>query len=214
MKHEYAGPEDRIHKLRPAKMFDQHGRRYSALLDKSNGTPVGQGPRPDGWRAPWMPGQEWFRYHEDESNPMRFRIDYDGMLNDRIAAHEQYEREWTDFAVVNGWDPKDPDIAGRIIAKVGKRPLPLEIIVAAMQGNRYVLGLTETVDERVVPFLRMKPKYQRIEKKLERIAGMNFADHDEELEDRMDLQEAHDPDDTPRGRVPVKPKRQPRQTAA
>lgn len=210
MKSEYAGPDDRLHKIRPAKMWDHHGRRYGAVLDKSNGIPIGRGPRPDGWRAPWMPGQEWFRYHEDETNPMKFRIDYESMLESSMAAHEAYDRQWTDYAVGNGWDPKDEAMIGRIVAKIGPRPLPFELIVAAMQGNKYILGLTEKVDKRVEPFLRMRPKYTRTAKKQEILSGLDFTDHDddEDLEERMDLQEQHDPEDTPRGRVPVKSKRQ------
>lgn len=180
MKTEYAGADDRIHKLRPAKMTDHHGRRFAATLDKSNMTPVGQGPRPDGWRAPWMPGQEWFRYHEDEENPLRFRIDYQGMLAERVRAHEQYRAEWEAFAVSNGWDPADESVAGRIIAKVGKKPLPVELIVAAMQGNKYILGLTDVVDSRVVPFLNQRPRYTRQAKLAAVVASMDFADHDDE----------------------------------
>lgn len=214
-KHEFAGPDDRIHKIRSAKMWDQHGRRFAAVLDMSNGIPVGRGPNPDGWRAPWMPGQEWFRYLEDESNPLRFRIDYEGLLVQYMAAHEQYDADWEAFATSNGWDPKDPDVAGRIIAKVGQRPQPIELIVAAMQGNKYILGLTTKVDERVVPFLKQRPVYKRQAKRAEKLAGMDFADHDadEDLERRMDLDETIDTENVGGQRqkvVPVKPKRQPK----
>lgn len=202
MSHDYAGPEDRIHKVRAARFYDQHDRKFSATVDKKNGSPIGNGPQPSGWRPPWMPTQEWFRYFEQD-DPTRFRIDYDAMLQDRIAAHEQYDREWNDFAVAQGWDPKDEDKAGRIIAKVGKRPQPIELVVAAMQGNKYILGLTAKVDERIVPFLRQRPVYQRAAKKQEVLASMDFTDHDddEDLEERMDLQEQFDPEATPRGVV-------------
>lgn len=218
-KHEFAGPDDRIHKIRSAKMWDQHNRRHAAVLDKSNGIPVGRGPNPDGWRAPWMPGQEWYRYLEDDTNPMRFRIDYEGLLNERVAAHERYDAEWEAFATSNGWDPKDPDVAGRIIAKVGMRPLPIELIVAAMQGNKYILGLTDVVDKRIVPFLNQKPIYKRVAKRQEMLAKMDFADHDgdEDLEARMDLDESIDRENVGGQRqkvVPVKPKKQPKGVAA
>lgn len=209
--HEYAGPEDRIHQLRPAKMWDQHGRKYAATLEKKTGTPVAQGPRPDGWRAPWIPSQEWFRYGEDEQNPMRFRIDYDGLLADRIASHEGYQAQWDAWASANGWDPKDPEFAGRIIAKVGKRPLPVEPILAAMAGNKYILGLTDKVDTRLLPFLNEKPRYHRAAKlqALKDQADWSF-DPDDEMEQRMDVDEDFDRDGVGGQRqkvVPVRPKK-------
>jgi hypothetical protein len=211
VKHEYAGADDRIHRIRPAKMYDNHGRRFAATLDKSNATPIGQGPRPDGWSAPWMPGQEWFRYHEDDEHPNRFRIDYEGMLADRIKAHDDYDQAFMAEAVKRGWDAKDPDKAGQITAIIGKRPLPIELIVAAMQGNKYVLGLTTKVDSRITPFLNQKPIYRREARKQAVLASMDFADHDEDeaFEERMDLQEKYQPDAEPMAPRPVRRKKAP-----
>lgn len=199
-----AGPDDQSHTRRFGYLYDNHGRKFSANLDLKTGQPVGEGPRPVGWKAPWLPSQEWARY--DSNDPTRFRWDYEGLLAQRMEAHELYESEYRQYAVSHGWDPSDEAKRPIIESVVGKKKgiQPIELVVAAMQGNKYVLGLTDKVDQRIVPFLR-----KREDKKQRVLSSMNFADveEDAEFEERMDIQEAFDPQDTPRGRVPVKTKR-------
>jgi hypothetical protein len=186
-------------------MRDQHGRLFQCVVDTRTGTPIGNGPQPLGWRAPWIPSQEWARYSADD--PFTFRWDYDGMLADRIAAHEVYEQQYTDFCTRHGWDPADPAKQGQVVSVIGVRPQPIELIVAAMQGNKYLLGLTPTVDTRVLPFLKMRPTYQRQAKKDARLAAMpDFSDPPEGVDEYGDLEEATDPQPTrlPKARKPKK----------
>jgi hypothetical protein len=203
-----AGPDDQSHSRRYTKMRDQHGRLWGCEIDIRTGTPVGHGPRPVGWKAPWLPSQEWFRYNPRGDNPNLFRIDYDSMVADRVAAHDAYDAAFTQYAVAHGWDPNDSSKRGVIESVVGKRPLPIEVIKAAMQGNKYVLGLTDVVDTRVVPFLRKKENKQ--ERKLAAMPDFTDQDTDEELEARMDLQDQFQPDDEPRDRAPIKTAKRPK----
>lgn len=190
---------------RPGTLTDQHGRKWRASIDKKSGFPVGV-IQPLGWLAPWMPPQGFFRFTEEE--PTRMEIDYEAILNQRLQDHEQWAAGFRQAALVRGWDPDDKAKAMNITEIVGKKPQPVEPVVAAMQGNRWILGLTQKVDPRLEPFTRQAER--RVSRVLQE---MDFSDDDdtadqtdEEFEDRMDLQEAVDPEATPRGRVPIKPK--------
>jgi hypothetical protein len=54
---------------------------------------------------------------------------------------------------------------------IGNPPLPWEPVAAAMQGNSYILGLSDTVDPRLEPFVRKQTREERL---MEGIP--NFAD--------------------------------------
>ncbi|HUR55045.1 MAG TPA: hypothetical protein VMZ71_13010 [Gemmataceae bacterium] len=191
--------------IRHTKMRDQHDRLYGVTIDTRTGTPIGMGPKPLGWKAPWMLSQEWARYDRDD--PMRFTWDYEGALNDRIAAHELYDQQYEDFCTKRGWDPTDESKKGQVTSVIGVRPQPIELIVAAMQGNKYILGQTTVVDERVVPFLKMRPKYQRQAKKEARLASLpDFSDPPDGVDEYGDLEEQVDkrPTRLPKARKPKK----------
>jgi hypothetical protein len=181
-------------------LYDNHDRKYSASIDKKSGFPVGV-IQPDGWTAPWYASQTFFKF-EDEDSPNRFRIDYQTMLDERIKAHEAYAFEYRKAALDRGWDPEDQSKAAAIIQVVGPKPLPIEPIVAAMQGNRWILGFTKVVDKRLQPFVR-----QRTDRVTKAIAGMDFSDDEpltgtnvvetekfgDDFDDLLDLEEAVDP---------------------
>jgi hypothetical protein len=172
-----------------------HGRRWYATggIDKRSGGAVGP-IKPLGWQAPWLPDPTFFRFNPDEPNMLT--IDYQGMLDSRLAAHAAWNAEFRSMALKRGWDPSDPEKLNSLVELVGPKPLPVEPIIAAMQGNPWILGLSQKVDPRVERFL---PKKQsRVATALDsfdfRPVEEPDAETDEHFDDRMDLEEQHDRD--------------------
>jgi hypothetical protein len=219
---------DQASTRRPATLYDQHvstkypkGRPWHADVDKKSGFPVGL-VRPKGWRAPWLPEQTFFKYDADEPN--RFAIDYDAILNERIQALTEYQQEYDSKAVSKGWDPSDETKRDNIEKVVGKRPLPIEPVLAAKQGNAFILGLTEKVDPRLEPFVRKETTRDRILKALPDFSDEPFGasgiledqeveTEDEELNRLLDLEEDVDAEAVGGKRVPVKSNKKPSKAA-
>lgn len=190
---------------RPGRWTDQHGRKWHASVDIRSGGAVGP-IQPLGWRAPWMPDQTFFRFSDEEHTQMT--IDYQQMLDERLAAHESWSTEFRSAALKRGWSPDDEEKRNSLIELVGPMPHPVEPILAAMQGNKWILGLTQVVDKRLEPFI--PKKVTRTEKALADVDYSFDPESDslkDNLEELMDIEESVDPDATPRGRVPVKPRK-------
>ncbi len=202
---------------RPGTLYDQHvspdfpkGRPWHASIDKKSGFPVGV-IQPKGWHAPWEPPQSAFVFSEDD--PTRFRIDYETLITSRRLTHSEYDAQMRQAALVRGWDPTDPEKRSSLEALVGPSPLPVEVLVAAMQGNKRVLGLTDKPDPRVDAFL---PKRDSRTERL--FAGMpDFSDVDDDdlagygpgadadvLDHLLDIEESVDPQAVGGKRVKVK----------
>ena len=184
---------------RPGICTDQHDRKWSCLIDKRSGYPVGF-LKPHGWSAPFRPpqGTNYFVFSKDEPN--RFRINYEAMLEERLQAEKEHNDDREGKAVVRGWDPNDPekqDALDRIAQKRKTKAVPKEVIIACMQGDPWTLGKTDRVNEKVNKFL---PKKQsRSEALMAKFADLDLsADEPESLADDVDalveLEEAHDRD--------------------
>lgn len=191
---------------RPGTVYDQHGRPWGASIDKKSGFPVGV-IQPKGWRAPWIPPQSGRTFRFDKDDPTRFVINYEWLLEQRLQDLKQYDDERQKAALVRGWNPTDPEKQEALDALVGSRDKyqSAEVIVACIQGDKWILGQTDKVN----------PKLERfIPKKVDRKAALlskfpDFTVPDEETAERyMDVEEEHDPEATPKGVVPVKPKKQ------
>lgn len=210
---------------RPAIVYDQHaipghplfaqGRPWGCTVEKNTGYPVGA-IKPRGWRAPWLPPQGPEIFVFDKDNPTRFTINYEHLLAERAKDAEDAEKARIDAAVARGWNPSDPEKQEALDQLTGRRgdmQRP-EVIVACMKGDLWILGASDRVNPKVEKFLPKKTT--RISKLLDRYdfsideTEPEPASLADDLEARMDLQEQHDPDDTPRGRVPVKPSKTPR----
>ena len=210
---------DQASTRRPGTIYDQHvsaqfpkGRPWDASIDKKSGYPTGS-ISPKGWKAPWLPPITSFKFSEEEVN--RFVIDYDALLNERIEAHADYQTQKEQSAVSRGWDPNSEEKQAVLESLIGKPPLPIEPIVAAMQGNSWMLGLTDKVDPRLEPFVRKLTRKQKM------MAGLpDFSDEPigvsgiledqepdfrDELDRLLDLEEDADPASTGGKRVAVKP---------
>lgn len=199
---------------RPGTFTDQHGRVWSAPVEKSTGYPVGA-IKPRGWRAPWIPpqGPEVFVFSKD--NPTVFTINYEFLLSQRVKDLEEKLAERQSAAVVRGWDPSDPEKQEALDKITGpmeglNRP---EIIAACIQGDKWILGLTEVVNPKVAQYL---PKKQsRVQKIMSQMPDFSVPDEDA-AERYMDLEEEHDAEGVGSQRqavVPMKPKRKPKEAA-
>lgn len=198
---------------RPGKVTDQHGRVWATYVDNRSGFPLGTF-QPIGWSAPWEPPQGPEIFVCDKNNPTIVTINYQHLLDEREAARREVEESRKAAAAARGWDHLDPekqDLLDKVSQPRDKTNAP-EIIVACMQGNPWILGLTDVRDERVAKYLPSKKK--GVESRLAQYEDFSVPATGEsikdDLETLMDLQEAHDADATPRGRVPMRPKKQPK----
>jgi len=182
---------------RPQTMVDQHGRKWFADIEKRSGYPVG--PIRNRFDAPWLPDQAALRISPEEPN--HIFIDYDWMLSQRQEAHRDYHARAVEESASRRWDvPKDGTTYSRELQLiVGKPPKPIEPIVAAMQGNKWILGLTTKVDERLTPFIETATAAR--EEMLRSLP--DFRD----VDPYGDLEEAHDPDALGGQSAPVRRRR-------
>lgn len=147
-------------KRRPWFGKDQHGRLWFANFDVQTGETVGRydpagpekrdGTRAAPWGAPWYPPQQYIL----RKGNYKIVIDYDTWINDADRA----SREYRDALIRKGiqlhgqaFNPEQPTVA--VLHEVGPAPLPVEVPVAMKQGNKFALGLSSVVDERLEKFL-------------------------------------------------------------
>lgn len=205
---------------------DQHGRKWVGSIDKKSGFPVGKiqplglrdaegKPQPGGWRAPWIPPQSCDTFKFDPQDPAKFRINYEWLLEERLAAVKEFEDGRRKAALVRGWDPTDPEKQEALDALGGAREglQHPELVVACMQGDRYILGLTDVVNPKVAQFLPKKvDRREALLSKFPDFTAPEAPSLADDLERRMDIEERVDPKATPK-HVPVKPSKRPKAPA-
>lgn len=178
------GAEDQTTFRHPGKWYDQHDRLWDGLVEKRSGHPTGnlslRHKTPLGNRPPWEPDQGYLVLDKDD--PTAINIDYERMLTDRLAAREEWNKHGVDVASARSWEiPESKDeygyypFAERIVAVIGKRPASWVPVKAAMDGNRWILGFTDSVDERIEPFVTRVTTRQNLTEALP-----SFASGDEE----------------------------------
>lgn len=137
-----AKAKDQQEKRRPAILTDQWGRKYRTVLERATGDPVGAlvpvlaaplGPPddPDCWRV-----------HSDEPN--RITLLYENWLSKLEAAHLQWRSQIGRFAQAMYGEKAAEAVehpSAELLNTVGPKPFPLEPVLAAREGNKYVLGL-------------------------------------------------------------------------
>lgn len=131
-------------------LWDQHGRMMHASIEKKSGYPVG--PIQLLMDAPLEPDQKYLIL--DPLNVTKVTIDYASWIRDRQIANAEYHARAIEVNTANNWAPL---VAGEpypkhLTKEIGKPPLPVEPIVAAAQGNKWVLGLTNVIDTRLAHF--------------------------------------------------------------
>lgn len=150
---------------------DQHGRLWEGEIEKKSGDFCGLPPKPKGWAPPfdeWMPPAHIMRcgrnYEIVEDDGTRRQlageemfIDYAPWKTHVIQSMKEWEELLFDIGRTmsgDAFDPNNPTPA--VLARIGKKPMPVEPIMAMEQGNRYALGLTTKVDDRLRPFFPVK----------------------------------------------------------
>lgn len=129
----------------PLTMTDQHGRLWESTLDvTSMGTCAPINPR--GWNAPLSVPMNYVR-HQGKKDVTRVIIDYDRWIEDLKEAHLAYEaliqhlaQEVAPNAVLELIERPTPSF----LRLVGPMPMPVELVIAAKQGNGWVLGKRQT----------------------------------------------------------------------
>jgi hypothetical protein len=149
---------------------DQWGRRWEGTVDLKSGDFCGLPPKPKGWTAPfheWIPPATMFRcgrlYGVTKNGATRVLateemwIDLEPWKQQTMMQNRDWQQTLFDLVRSMSGDAGDPNKpTPEVLARIGPKPLPVEVIIAMEQGNRYVLGLTETVDERLRPYMPVR----------------------------------------------------------
>ena len=182
-------------------MRDQHGREWECVINVA--TKPRPGPQslitPKGWTAPVIPPQMYLKFNP--LNMFLLGIHYDAWIADWKEARREWESEIhvraAEMSPIDagasliGTDSDYQDASSHLLRSVGPKPAAWEPVLAAKQGNKWVLGLTKTIDTRLQHFFP--------------IATM--PDPDFRDPDFSDVEEAADPDATGGKVVPVTPKK-------
>lgn len=158
------------HQRRYLRAIDQHGRRWGVNIEIRTGAPVGNW---DFYFVPphsmLVPSAQYLR--RDDARPNRVWIDYDAIIRDMRQAQKEWDTESQRLMRKRHpqGDIRSLPLDDYVTQQLGHRPGPVEIWVACKQGNRYALGLTAVVDERVAKYL---PKDESA------LGEIDFADDD------------------------------------
>lgn len=181
---------------------DQHGRLWENVIDisaKPKPGPVSTW-NPKGWTAPLIPDQKYIRWSPD--NMFVVTINYRQWKEDRKLAWEEWVSELHQRAAEMSPGDAGASLIGKstalyedaspaLLRAVGKKRLPVEPVIAAEQGNSWVLGKTTRVDQRLIQFFptEIEPTY-------------DFSDPEEPK--YQDLEEEFDPEATGGKTEPVR----------
>lgn len=202
---EYNNPnlDSQAKRRRGARLVDQHGRPWFANLELKTGDPCG--PIEPLFQAPLIPPQVYLRKSRDENQPNNLVILYDAWINEIINVREERiakAREIARKMFATAYDPEKP-LGPDIMSLVGDEPEPIEPIIAAMQGNSYVLGKSP-VDQHGLErfFVAQRDKLKRRDLS----TYGDFRDKPSHALDPDALEEQFDGDATGGTRVPVRRK--------
>ncbi len=126
--------------------YDQHGRQWWSSIELRSGTSVGT--IEPNFVAPWYPDQQYLV--ENPANVTELWIDYRRMATDRKVSLDEYHADAVQYAADNKWPaPKYGDYPSEIVQKKGHPSRSFKLVVAAWQGNPWILGLSDTPDPRL-----------------------------------------------------------------
>lgn len=140
-------------KQRRGQMFrDQHGRRYFASIEISTGDPCGL-IEPQ-FHAPLAVPHMYLERSPDEMRPYDLIVNYARWEADIQTERATWEKEGRQRAMKlhgDAYDPTKP-FSAQVLDIIGPPPQAIEPIIAARQGNSWVLGLSTKVDLRLASF--------------------------------------------------------------
>jgi len=130
-------------------MTDQHGRQWHATIELKTGHPCGL-VRPK-FHAPLDVPQQYLNV--DKESPHRLIIAYDPWIASLRNAWTERSSHLRSVGLAVHGDKYNPDKPSREqLEIVGPPPRPVEPVIAAKQGNKYVLGLTDKMPDWAKPF--------------------------------------------------------------
>ena len=144
------------YETRESRIFrDPHGRKWAVRVEKRSGQPVGRW-SPMDWNAPLMPEGEYLTIEARDDGTNAVKIEYERWIDTLEQAHRDYEQRERQMLMArfeDDWHKYRDAVPEDIRNVLGARPPAVEPVVAAMQGNPWVLGLSTRVDLRLVKYL-------------------------------------------------------------
>lgn len=142
------------------RVTDKWGRRWGVVMEMSR-LPGGAGNRlapcspwePIGWSAPWYPPSQYMKL--DPENPHLVVIEDERCVADQRQSHRDRAkmiRQLGQEKHGHAFDENAPPTK-QILDLVGPEPWAWQLAEAARRGDRWVLGLTDKVNEALVKFL-------------------------------------------------------------
>jgi hypothetical protein len=126
---------------------DQHDRRFGAVADKSNNSPIAEY-QPQGFMPPWLPTMRYAKFATE--GDLDFRWDYDAVAEDWSTQSAAYYDEAVKLALQLPGDVPVPEVGGevdrRIRSILGVPPLSPAIPLACKAGDPWILGKPGAVD--------------------------------------------------------------------
>lgn len=198
---------DQAKRRRNWKARDEFGRLWESTLDFiSQGTcaPI----NPKGWNDPLGTPQKYLikaLSKDPDTDQLGIRIipALEQWSRDLEKAHEEYEqRLYNDALMLFGTEgPKAyEDRAPALLNYTGPAPQPFEPVLAALAGDQWALGLSPDDPNNIQRFF---PK-----KETKAQAFLRSLKQKDELDERMDLEEQHDPKATGGKKEPVRRNRE------
>jgi hypothetical protein len=157
---------------------DNHGRRYHAEIELKSGHPCG--PLVPQYRAPLVVPQQYLVLTNDPENPTLLTVNYTKWESDARAARKDWAAEGRSRALKmygDAYDPRKP-FGQDVLDIIGPAPSAVEPIIAARQGNSWVLGLSDRIDTRLARYFepeQLDPQF--------RPAEPDFTDRPEQIDD-------------------------------
>ena len=141
---------------------DQHGRKWYGAIELKTGDTTGL-IQPQ-FTAPIVPDQKYLERVPER--PYDLFINYKRWEEDIRQARTEWEREGRQLGRKMHGDAFDPHKAftADVLDIIGEPPEAIEPVIAARQGNTWVLGLTNRVDIKLVKFIdvdRLDPEVRR-----------------------------------------------------
>lgn len=140
---------DQAGKRRTVLFSDQHGRQWAGTKDIHTDTTIGE-PMPSGWTPVKFRGRALVPPAGcllfDDSKPGQFTIDYDRWRGELLIAHQRWTQMASQYAA-SMYGEKQHDALKNpppeLLNILGPKPMPLEVLDAMLEGNRWVLGLSD-----------------------------------------------------------------------
>lgn len=132
------------------KWLDQHDREWGGNIELKTGDPTGL--IEPLFSAPWLPPQKYMRIVP--GRPYDILIDYERMESDYRAQNAQYRKEALEEGMRQQGERYDPEapVSRGVRGVIGLPPTPVEVVVAARQGNPWIIGRDPRPDVRLARY--------------------------------------------------------------